>query len=102
MLILAPCSTAAMLKSIVFAERELVLFKVRAPPGPARTEVMQLSDVFRARVVDVSERSITLCATGDIGKVRNVVGFFLQPVELEIFRAWGVPFLFAVRFWIAT
>ena len=76
MLILAPCSTAAMLKFNVLTERELVLFKVRAPPGPARTEVMQLSDVFRARVVDVSERSITLCATGDIGKVRALWPFF--------------------------
>ena len=35
-------------------ERELVLFKVRAPPGPARTEVLQLVDIFRARVIDVS------------------------------------------------
>ncbi|KAK9814572.1 hypothetical protein WJX72_008066 [[Myrmecia] bisecta] len=49
-------------------ERELVLVKLRAPPGPARTEVMQLLDIFRARVVDVSERSLTLCCTGDAGK----------------------------------
>ena len=35
-------------------ERELVLFKVRAPPGPARTELLQLVDIFRAGVIDVS------------------------------------------------
>lgn len=35
-------------------ERELVLFKLRAPPGPARTELLQLVDIFRARVIDVS------------------------------------------------
>lgn len=42
--------------------------KVRVPPGPARAEVMQLVDIFRARVVDVSEKTITLAVTGDAGK----------------------------------
>ena len=51
------------------AERELVLLKIRAPPGPTRTEVMQLIDIFRARVVDVSDRSLTIAVTGDSGKV---------------------------------
>ena len=51
-------------------ERELVLMKIRAPPGPTRMEVLQLVEIFRARVADVSERSITLCVTGDAGKAR--------------------------------
>ncbi len=57
------------------AERELVLLKIRAPPGPTRTEVMQLIDIFRARVVDVSDRSLTIAVTGDSGKV---LFFFLD------------------------
>ncbi len=52
------------------AERELVLIKIRAPPGPTRMEVLQLVEIFRGRVADVSERSITLCVTGDAGKAR--------------------------------
>lgn len=47
-----------------------MLLKIRAPPGPTRTEVMQLIDIFRARVVDVSDRSMTIAVTGDAGKVR--------------------------------
>ena len=43
--------------------------KLRVPPGPARAEVMQLVDVFRARVVDVSEKTLTVAVTGDAGKV---------------------------------
>ena len=35
-------------------ERELALMKVRAPSGPARTEVIQLCEMFRARIMDVS------------------------------------------------
>lgn len=50
-------------------EREMLLIKLRAPPGPARTEVLQLSQIFRARVVDVSDRTLTLCVSGDPGKV---------------------------------
>ena len=53
-------------------ERELVLLKIRAPPGPTRTEVMQLIDIFRARVVDVSDRSLTISVTGDAGKVGHL------------------------------
>ena len=59
------------------AERELVLMKLRAPPGPARTEVMQLVDVFRANVVDVSEKTLTIAVTGDAGKVRHLSMWFL-------------------------
>ena len=45
--------------------------KLRVPPGPARAEVMQLVDVFRARVVDVSEKTLTVAVTGDAGKVSS-------------------------------
>lgn len=47
--------------------------KIRAPPGPTRMEVLQLVEIFRARVADVSERSITLCVTGDAGKARHAL-----------------------------
>ena len=59
----------AFIMSLCWAERELVLLKIRAPPGPTRTEVMQLIDIFRARVVDVSDRSLTIAVSGDAGKV---------------------------------
>ena len=54
--------------------------KIRAPPGPTRMEVLQLVEIFRARVADVSERSITLCVTGDAGKARP--GLLAEPVLL--------------------
>src|SRR2546421_12806462 len=37
--------------------RELALFKVSAD-GPARADVMQICEIFRAKVVDVTKRSI--------------------------------------------
>ena len=34
-------------------ERDLMLLKVEAPPGPKRSEVRELVEIFRARIVDV-------------------------------------------------
>jgi acetolactate synthase-1/3 small subunit len=48
--------------------RELALFKIAAD-GTARSEVMQLSEIFRAKIVDVSRRSLTVEVTGDAEKV---------------------------------
>lgn len=45
--------------------------QVNAPPGPARTEVMQIADIFRAHAVDCSDVTTTLQVTGDVGKVRR-------------------------------
>ncbi len=60
------------------AEREMVLMKLRAPPGPARTEVLQLAQIFRARITDVSEYTLTVCVSGDPGKVRLFVGLVVE------------------------
>ena len=48
--------------------RELALFKVSAD-GTARAEVMQICEIFRAKVVDVSKRSLTVEVTGTTDKV---------------------------------
>ena len=69
--------------ALACAERELVLLKIRAPPGPTRTEVMQLIDIFRARVVDVSDRSLTIAVTGDAGKVKPIYNPSYHPHTLD-------------------
>jgi acetolactate synthase I/III small subunit len=48
--------------------RELALFKVAAD-GASRAEVMQICEIFRAKVVDVSKRSVTIEVTGTNDKV---------------------------------
>lgn len=59
-----------------FAARELVLLKVSAE-GPKRTEIVQICDIFRAKIVDVSHRSVIIELTGNHEKVEA----FLQMVE---------------------
>jgi len=48
--------------------RELALFKVSAD-GSARTEVMQICEIFRAKIVDVGKRSLVVEVTGTAEKV---------------------------------
>jgi acetolactate synthase-1/3 small subunit len=48
--------------------RELAMFKVAAD-GASRTEVMQVCEIFRAKIVDVSRRSVVVEVTGDCDKV---------------------------------
>jgi acetolactate synthase-1/3 small subunit len=48
--------------------RELALFKV-ACEGPARGEVLEFAQIFRAHVVDTTKRSLTIEVTGGAEKI---------------------------------
>jgi acetolactate synthase I/III small subunit len=48
--------------------RELALFKISAD-GSSRTEVMQICEIFRAKIVDVTRRSVVAEITGTCDKV---------------------------------
>ncbi|MEK7396341.1 MAG: acetolactate synthase small subunit [Candidatus Poribacteria bacterium] len=53
-------------------ERELVLIKVSAP-SKVRSEIIQLADIFRSSIVDVSHESLVISATGDEDKVNALI-----------------------------
>jgi len=48
--------------------REMALFKVSASVE-SRAEIMQFAEIFRADVIDVSRRTLTIEVTGDAGKI---------------------------------
>ena len=45
--------------------RELVLYKVRAEQPDIRNEIIQIANIFRASIIDVSLKSLTLALIGD-------------------------------------
>jgi acetolactate synthase I/III small subunit len=53
-------------------ERELMLMKVSANTT-TRSEIIELATVFRARIVDVAEESVTVEVTGDPGKMVAII-----------------------------
>lgn len=60
--------------------RELALIKVNATAS-TRSEIMQIVDIFRANIVDVSSDSVTVEVTGDEDKVESL---------LELLRGFGI------------
>ena len=48
--------------------RELALFKVSVD-GASRGEVMQMVEIFRGRIIDVSKRSLIVEVTGSLDKI---------------------------------
>ena len=57
--------------------RELALIKVRATPS-TRSEIIQLVDIFRANIVDVSSQSLIIEITGEEDKI-NAMYNLLRP-----------------------
>ena len=63
-----------------YVDRELVLAKV-AVDSRTRAEVMQITDIFRAKIVDVQPKSLTIEVTGNESKVEKF---------LELMHTFGV------------
>ena len=53
-------------------ERDLALIKVRADKNN-RSELLQIADIFRAKIVDMSEDSLIIEATGDEEKIEAFI-----------------------------
>ena len=49
-------------------DRELILLRVKATSS-TRPEVMQICDIFRAKIVDVQSNSLSIEVTGDESKI---------------------------------
>ena len=56
------------LSEAAHVERELMLIKVRAT-GKDREEMKRMADIFRGRIIDVTEKSYTIELTGDSSKL---------------------------------
>ena len=55
-----------------YIDRELVLVKVSVTPQ-TRAEIMQITDIFRAKIVDVQHKNLTIEVTGDEQKVEKFI-----------------------------
>ncbi len=73
------------LKGAGFFTRELVLIKVRTDSAN-RSEIMQIVDIFRAHVVDISLTTTTLEITGTEEKVKAIVQLLEPYGIMEIVR----------------
>jgi acetolactate synthase-1/3 small subunit len=65
--------------------RELVLVKIKAD-GKTRPEIMQICDIFRAKIVSVGHKDVIVEATGDESKVTAFLGLIEPFGILELAR----------------
>jgi len=63
-----------------YVDRELVLVKVSVD-SKSRAEVMQITDIFRAKIVDVQPKTVTIEITGAEDKVEKFI---------DLMKAFGV------------
>jgi acetolactate synthase-1/3 small subunit len=63
-----------------YVDRELVLVKVGVD-SKTRAEIMQITDIFRAKIVDVQPKSLTIEITGNDSKIEKF---------LDLMKTFGV------------
>jgi len=68
-------------------EREMMLMKVRAETGEQREEFKRLVDIFRGRIIDVTDRTYTVEMTGSGGKLDAFIQSLGATAILETVRS---------------
>ncbi len=71
-----------------FVEREMMLIKIRAV-GKEREEIKRTADIFRGRIIDVSDRAYTIELTGDKAKLDAFIEAIDRAAILETVRTGG-------------
>lgn len=72
-----------------YIDRELVLVKVKVD-GKRRSEVMQITDIFRTKIVDVQPKSMTIEVTGNETKVTKFIELMENFGVIELTRTGKV------------
>ena len=66
--------------------RELVLIKVHSGTSEERNEIIQVANIFRASIIDVSKSSLTLAVIGDESKAEAIQNLLAEFGILELVR----------------
>ncbi len=80
---------ATSMDDIPTVDRELALVKVNATPG-TRMEIMEIANVFRANIVDLTDKTMTLEVTGRTDKVDAIVSLLTKYGIREMARTGQV------------
>ena len=62
-------------------DRELVLMRVSVD-SKSRAEVMQICDIFRAKIIDVQRKNVSIEVTGDESKIEKFL-FLMEPFGIS-------------------
>lgn len=63
-----------------FIDRELILIKVHAPAS-SRSEILEIVDIFEAKIIDVKPAAVTIEITGNEHKIKSI---------LDLLKGYGI------------
>ncbi|MFT5658575.1 MAG: acetolactate synthase-1/3 small subunit [Gammaproteobacteria bacterium] len=70
-----------------FIEREMMVVKVKAEGESQRSEVHRLADIFRARIIDVTDTTFCIELTGSGDKLNAYIGTMAENNIIEVVRS---------------
>jgi acetolactate synthase I/III small subunit len=74
-------------------ERELAMIKVAADSGTARSEIMQIAQIFRAQILDMGTKTMVLQITGNTEKIDALETLLRQYGVKELVRTGKIGIL---------
>jgi acetolactate synthase-1/3 small subunit len=74
--------------NVAHVERDLILLKVKADKS-VRNEILQIVDIFRAKIVDVSANTVIIEMTGDEDKIQALINM-LKPFGIKEMARTGI------------
>ena len=84
---LLPVHSVKLLESSQSIRRELVLIKVRAQNSEVRNEVIQIANIFRGAIIDVSAETLTLSLIGAEEKTEAIETLLREFGIIELVRS---------------
>jgi acetolactate synthase-1/3 small subunit len=69
-----------------YVERDLMLMKVKCEPGGTRSEIRELVEIFRGRIVDVGPKSVMVEISGRENKIEAFVDRMRRYGIMELVR----------------
>ena len=70
-------------------ERELLMLKIKVSPAQ-RTEIVQICDIFRAKIIDVATQSVNVEMTGNPNKIKAFLNLVAPYGIMEMARTGGL------------
>ena len=74
--------------NVAHLERDLILLKVRADKA-VRAEILQIVDIFRAKIIDVASNTVIIEMTGDEDKIQALISM-LKPFGIKEMARTGI------------
>ncbi len=76
-----------------FVERDLMLLKVNAPPGGQRSEIRELVEIFRGKIVDVGAEEMMIEISGRETKIEAFIERMLSYGIIELVRSGRIAMI---------